>query len=112
MRVLTIFAGIALTLVVAIATSGSALSQQNKPAGTAGAPAQGQAVAPTKPGKPGGVQSDKATGGLTVAPLTEAECRGLGGKPAVDAAGCASGSMCIRADQDGVLHRSCITVKQ
>jgi hypothetical protein len=51
------------------------------------------------------------TGGTTVS-LTEAECTGLGEKitPA-ETSVCAGGSNCVRADQNGVLHQSCITKK-
>jgi hypothetical protein len=112
MRVLSLLTGLCFAIAVAIATSGSALSEENKSSGTAVAPAQGQAVAPTTSGKPAGpVGPGKVTGGTTVAPLTEAECIGLGGKPAVNVSQCASGSNCIRADEHGVLHSSCITKK-
>lgn len=103
----------AVCLAGTLAVSGSVLAQadRNKPAGAAGT-TQGTTVAPsattTAPTGPG--RSPRAPGGLTALPLTDAECKGLGGKLAPSDT-CATGRDCIRADQDGVLHHSCITVK-
>jgi hypothetical protein len=41
------------------------------------------------------------------APLTEGECRGLGGD-VVTTTGCPTGTACQTADKDGALHRVCI----
>lgn len=106
----------AVCLAGTLAVSGSVFAQadRNKPAGAAGTTpgtTQGTTVAPstttapTGPGRPA-----RAPGGLTALPLTDAECKGLGGKLAPSDT-CATGRDCIRADQDGVLHHSCITVK-
>ena len=95
---------------LAVSASVFAQMDRNKPAGGAAGTTQGTTVAPpaatttpTSPGRPA-----RVPGGLTVAPLTEAECKGLGGKLAVSNT-CSTGADCIRADQDGVLHHSCIT---
>lgn len=94
-----------------VSTSGFAQMDRNKPPGGAAGTTQGTTAAPptattmpTNPGRPA-----RAPGGLSVAPLTEAECKGLGGKIAESSSTCSGGANCIRADQDGVLHQSCIT---
>lgn len=45
-------------------------------------------------------------------PLTEAECKGLGGKVlSTDLDQCAgTAKVCYTTDKDGVIHNSCITV--
>lgn len=107
---ITILAAVFFAGTLAVSASGLAQVDRNKPAGGAAGTTQGTTVAPpttttipTSPGRPA-----RAPGGLTVAPLTEAECKGLGGKIAVSNT-CSGGANCIRADQDGVLHQSCIT---
>jgi hypothetical protein len=61
---------------------------------------------------PGGA-SVRPTGRLQAAPLTEGECKGLGGKVFNMAAGstkcCDTGKACVTVDQDGVIHSTCIT---
>jgi hypothetical protein len=113
MRVLTLLTGLCFAVAVAIATSGSALSEQNKPAGTAVAPAQGQAVAPTTSAKPAGaVGPGKATGGTTVAPLTDQECTDLGGTVKNEggaASACLSGKACQTVGEDKNYHAVCIS---
>ena len=44
-------------------------------------------------------------------PLTEAQCTGLGGvvTSSVSKKCASTGKICFRADQDGVIHSSCIT---
>ena len=92
----------------------AAWAQTAKPAdgqGTTKAP-QGSVAPSTTTMKPGvSVPPDRAQRGTTMAPLTEAECHGLGGQTgSVDR--CPSGRVCIRADQDGVIHQACITASK
>ena len=53
----------------------------------------------------------RAPGGMFVAPLTEAECTGLGGKVIQAAAGSDCTKLCATTDQNGVIHRVCITAQ-
>jgi hypothetical protein len=111
MRVMTILAAICFAVAFALSTSVSAQTERNRPAGTAGAPVQGGTMAPPATAAPpstGPTRPVRAPGGVNVAPLSEAECKGLGGKLAVGPS-CSTGVDCVRADQDGVLHHSCIT---
>ena len=50
----------------------------------------------------------------TVAPLTEGECVGLGGKIRVFYPDntCATGKLCITTDKDGVIHSACINAEK
>jgi hypothetical protein len=55
----------------------------------------------------------QSAGAKAIAPLTEAECKGLGGAVKdVLISQCASGRDCARADQDGVIHTLCIDDKK
>ncbi len=56
---------------------------------------------------PGAQTTAPAPGGINKY-LTGKECEGLGGK-VVKVQNCKSGESCYRADQDGVIHGSCIT---
>jgi hypothetical protein len=48
----------------------------------------------------------------TAKPLTEEECRKLGGDVVTETSGiCNSGTFCGRRDQDGKAHRVCITAQ-
>lgn len=68
-------------------------------------PAMAQTKSTTKPLLP-----PQNTNNGNLAPLTEGECTGLGGKNLdVGASQCASMRICRRADQDGVIHSVCIT---
>ena len=113
MRVLSLLTGLCFAIAVAIATSGAALSEENKSSGTAVAPAQGQAVAPTTSGKPAGpVGPGKVTGGTTVAPLTQQECTNLGGTvlgTVKIVSACLSGQACQTTGEDGKVHAVCIS---
>jgi hypothetical protein len=102
-------AAVCLAGMVALSGTAFAQSDRNKPAGAAGT-TQGTTAAPSvkETGPTGPGRQARPPGGLTVAPLTTAECKGLGGKLA-ESNRCATGQDCIRADQDGVLHHSCIT---
>jgi hypothetical protein len=45
------------------------------------------------------------------APLSEEECSGLGGKIHPSNQCPDTGEICLRADENGVIHRACITIK-
>jgi hypothetical protein len=66
---------------------------------------------PASTGNNGQVPLHRPPIGSRAVPLTVQECHGLGGSisPAASLAACASGSDCVRADEYGVLHHSCIT---
>jgi hypothetical protein len=82
---------IALSAMFSVAAAGVVLAQTKTTTKPVVAPAQSQA-------------------GGTLAPLTEAECTGLGGKNFdVVSATCPSMRMCRRADEDGVIHSVCIS---
>jgi hypothetical protein len=50
--------------------------------------------------------------GVVVAPLTESECTGLGGKViTAEVKDCSSGKGCVTAGSDGVIHGVCIDNK-
>ena len=67
---------------------------------------------PTKTTKPiDPARPFRGPGATTVKPLTQAECVGLGGKVGTDAKCATTGKTCIRADQNGVLHSACLTLK-
>jgi hypothetical protein len=85
---------------------------QSKPADTPAAKMpQGTVTAPSTTTKPGTTKApERADRATTAAPLTEAECHGLGGQTG-SVSRCASGRVCVRADQDGVIHQACITAK-
>lgn len=101
-------------LAVSVSVSVFAQSDRNKPAGvpgtTQGTPQGTMAAPPAATARPAdaGHPARVPKGQTTAVPLTKAECTGLGGKLAVSTT-CSGGADCIRADQDGVLHRSCIT---
>ena len=74
-----------------------------------------------RPENPSGANTQVGPGGagirpperLQAAPLTEGECKGLGGKVFNMVQGsskCAdTGKACVTVDQDGVIHSTCIT---
>ncbi len=51
-----------------------------------------------------------ATATKAMAPLTETECQGLGGKVRASAT-CSTGEKCVTVDRDGVIHGACISKK-
>jgi hypothetical protein len=102
----------ALSIAATFAFSYSAFSQteRSKPAGTPqGTITTAPPAATAKPGDTG--RPARVPGNVSAVPLTKAECTGLGGKLA-ESFSCSTGVDCIRADQNGVLHHSCVTVMQ
>ena len=97
-------------LALSVSVSVFAQSDRNKPAGVPGTTQGTMAAPPAATARPAdaGHPARVPKGQTTAVPLTKAECTGLGGKLAVSTT-CSGGADCIRADQDGVLHRSCIT---
>ena len=101
-------------LAVAFAITTSASAQTEKKPGSAGAPVQGgtEASPPrsgkaTVPASPG-----RASGGMTVAPLTSKECKDLGGVVTDSHNYCPGQQVCTTVDQSGTAHFVCIAKAQ
>jgi hypothetical protein len=62
----------------------------------------------SRPANSGAVNAPR---GLAAMPLTPAECEGMGGKVVLVEASVCPGTIrqCVTADNQGVIHRSCIT---
>jgi hypothetical protein len=107
------------TLIFALALGSSisafAQTEQRRAPGAADGPVQGGTMAPpATTRKPKGSGSPvRAPGGVKVAPLTAAQCTGLGGKIASSGQGSltcdkAGQDTCYTVDKDGVIHHACI----
>jgi len=115
MRITTILLAVCSAFAFAHITSASAQTERNNPAGAAGGPVQGGTMAPpAKTVNPTVLKNRREPGGV---PLNKEECKGLGGTLVTTTVssdptiGCLSGESCVRADQNGVVHSSCITQK-
>lgn len=76
----------------------------------AGSAEQWQVAQTQKPAKPT-VLPGQATGGSSVAPLTEQECKDLGGEVGSTVGVCLSDSACKTKGEDGKIHLVCISKK-
>ncbi len=95
---------IVLLLAVSSVSAQTERKKQNTPGGIV-AP-KGTVIAPTRPAPKS--KPTTAPRGSTMAPLTKAECEGLGGKVR-DGFKCDSGLACHTVDAIGVIRSACIS---
>ena len=113
MRMMTLRAVACLAVAFSLPTSASAQIERTRPAGAAGGPVQGGTIAPpTKTTKPiGPARPFRGPVATTVKPLTQAECRSLGGKVLKSITACLSGEACQTVGEDKKIRAVCISKK-